>query len=78
MKEAVTVSNVTKHFQRKTAVNHISFSVLKKEKLQPFSGQMGQGRQPSISMILGLLKPSEGEIKLFNSRFPMINRFVKK
>lgn len=31
MKEAITVSNVSKHFHRKTAVNHISFSIEKGE-----------------------------------------------
>ncbi|NDK01247.1 ABC transporter, ATP-binding protein yvfR [Bacillus subtilis subsp. subtilis] len=65
MKEAVTVSNVTKHFQRKTAVNHISFSIEKGE-IAAILGPNGAGKTTVISMILGLLKPSEGEIKLFN------------
>lgn len=45
MKEAVTVSNVTKHFQRKTAVNNISFSIEKGEIAA--IREMGQGRRPS-------------------------------
>ncbi|WP_083427958.1 ABC transporter ATP-binding protein [Bacillus sp. FMQ74] len=65
MKEAVTVSNVTKHFQRKTAVNNISFSIEKGE-IAAILGPNGAGKTTVISMILGLLKPSEGEIKLFN------------
>lgn len=65
MKEAVTVSNVTKHFHRKTAVNHISFSIEKGE-IAAILGPNGAGKTTVISMILGLLKPSEGEIKLFN------------
>lgn len=65
MKEVVTVSNVTKHFHRKTAVNHISFSIEKGE-IAAILGPNGAGKTTVISMILGLLKPSEGEIKLFN------------
>lgn len=65
MKEAITVSNVSKHFHRKTAVNHISFSIEKGE-IAAILGPNGAGKTTVISMILGLLKPSEGEIKLFN------------
>ncbi|PJY99517.1 MULTISPECIES: ABC transporter ATP-binding protein [Bacillus] len=65
MNEAVTVSNVTKHFQKKTAVNNISFSI-KKGEIAAILGPNGAGKTTVISMILGLLKPSEGEIKRFN------------
>lgn len=65
MNEAVSVSNVTKQFQHKTAVNNISFS-MKKGEIAAILGPNGAGKTTVISMILGLLKPSEGEIKLFN------------
>ncbi|MHA6486768.1 ABC transporter ATP-binding protein [Bacillus cabrialesii] len=65
MNEAVTVSNVTKQFQQKTAVNNISFSI-KKGEIAAILGPNGAGKTTVISMILGLLKPSEGDIKLFN------------
>lgn len=65
MNEAVTVSNVTKQFQKKTAVNNISFSI-KKGEIAAILGPNGAGKTTVISMILGLLKPSEGEIKRFN------------
>ncbi|OEI75788.1 ABC transporter ATP-binding protein [Bacillus subtilis] len=65
MNEAISVSNVTKQFQQKTAVNHISFSIEKGE-IAAILGPNGAGKTTVISMILGLLKPSEGEIKLFN------------
>lgn len=65
MNEAVSVSNVTKHFQQKTAVNNISFSIEKGE-IAAILGPNGAGKTTVISMILGLLKPSEGDIKLFN------------
>ncbi|MBU2658652.1 ABC transporter ATP-binding protein [Bacillus cabrialesii] len=65
MNEAVSVSNVTKHFQKKTAVNNISFSI-KKGEIAAILGPNGAGKTTVISMLLGLLKPSQGEIKLLN------------
>ncbi|WP_217448361.1 ABC transporter ATP-binding protein [Bacillus tequilensis] len=65
MNETILVSNVTKQFQQKTAVNNISFS-MKKGEIAAILGPNGAGKTTVISMILGLLKPSEGEIKLFN------------
>ncbi|MEG7334989.1 ABC transporter ATP-binding protein [Bacillus sp. 0102A] len=65
MNEAVSVSNVIKQFQQKTAVNNISFSI-KKGEIAAILGPNGAGKTTVISMILGLLKPSEGDIKLFN------------
>ncbi|SPU01509.1 ABC efflux transporter ATP-binding protein [Bacillus tequilensis] len=65
MNETVSVSNVTKQFQQKTAVNNISFS-MKKGEIAAILGPNGAGKTTVISMILGLLKPSGGEIKLFN------------
>ncbi|QHM19146.1 SkfA peptide export ATP-binding protein SkfE [Bacillus subtilis] len=76
MKEAITVSNVTKHFHRKTAVNHISFSIEKGE-IAAILGPNGAGKTTVISMILGLLKPTKGEIKLFN-RLPDDQRVREK
>ncbi|MDU0155331.1 ABC transporter ATP-binding protein [Bacillus cabrialesii] len=65
MNEAVSVNNVTKHFQKKTAVNNISFSI-KKGEIAAILGPNGAGKTTVISMLLGLLKPSQGEIKLLN------------
>ncbi|WIW29908.1 ABC transporter ATP-binding protein [Bacillus inaquosorum] len=76
MNEAVSVSNVTKHFQQKTAVNNISFSIEKGE-VAAILGPNGAGKTTVISMILGLLKPTKGEIKLFN-RLPDDQRVREK
>ncbi|MBY4602411.1 MULTISPECIES: ABC transporter ATP-binding protein [Bacillus] len=65
MNEIVSVRNVTKQFQQKTAVNNISFSI-KKGEITAILGPNGAGKTTVISMILGLLKPGKGEIKLFN------------
>ncbi len=76
MNEAVSVSNVTKHFQQKTVVNNISFSIEKGE-IAAILGPNGAGKTTVISMILGLLKPTKGEIKLFN-RLPDDQRVREK
>jgi ABC-2 type transport system ATP-binding protein len=65
MNEILTFTNVTKSFQHKTAVNHVSFSIAKGE-VVAILGPNGAGKTTTISMILGLLKPTTGEIQLFN------------
>ncbi len=64
MNEAVSISHVTKQFQQKTAVDNVSFNI-KKGEVAAILGPNGAGKTTVISMILGLLKPSKGEIKLF-------------
>ncbi len=65
MNEILTLTNVTKLFQHKTAVNNVSFSIAKGE-VVAILGPNGAGKTTTISMILGLLKPTAGEIHLFN------------
>lgn len=67
MNEVVSLTNVTKAFQHKLAVNDVSFSIGKGE-VVAILGPNGAGKTTTISMILGLLKPTEGEVKLFNQR----------
>lgn len=67
MNEVVSLTNVTKSFQHKHAVNDVSFSIGKGE-VVAILGPNGAGKTTTISMILGLLKPTEGEVKLFNQR----------
>ncbi|MBS4213099.1 ABC transporter ATP-binding protein [Neobacillus rhizophilus] len=65
MNEILTVTNVTKSFHRKKAVNDVSFSITKGE-VVAILGPNGAGKTTTISMILGLLKPTSGEVRLFN------------
>jgi len=67
MNEVLRLTNVTKTFPQKTAVNHVSFSVTKGE-VVAILGPNGAGKTTTISMILGLLKPTAGDIKLFDAR----------
>jgi ABC-2 type transport system ATP-binding protein len=53
-----------KHGQSFTAVNDISFS-LKKGQILGLLGPNGAGKSTTISMLLGSLTPTTGEIKFF-------------
>lgn len=61
----ITLKGVTKVFGKKTAVRNLSLEI-KKGEVFGFLGPNGAGKTTTIKMILGLLRPSKGEIKLFN------------
>lgn len=65
MNEILRLTNVTKSFQHKKAVNDVSFTIGKGE-VVAILGPNGAGKTTTISMILGLLKPTAGEVTLFN------------
>jgi ABC-2 type transport system ATP-binding protein len=59
-KEVITAHNLTKRFDGFTAVDHITFSVNEGE-VVGYLGPNGSGKTTTIRMLLGLLRPSEGE-----------------
>ncbi|MDF2586960.1 MAG: multidrug transporter ATPase [Anaerocolumna sp.] len=61
MNEIIRVSNLTKRFKERIAVNNISFSV-EKGSVFGFLGTNGAGKSTTIKMLTGLLLPSEGDI----------------
>lgn len=58
--EVILAHNLTKRFDSFTAVDHISFSVYAGE-VVGYLGPNGSGKTTTIRMLLGLLRPSEGE-----------------
>lgn len=60
----IEVSGLTKIFKTITAVNHIDFTVYKGDVLG-FLGPNGAGKSTTIRMLLSLIKPSAGSIKIF-------------
>lgn len=58
--DAVSTDNLTKRFDHFVAVNHISFAV-PQGAIFGFLGPNGSGKTTTIRMLLGLLKPSEGQ-----------------
>ena len=60
----VEVKNLTKTFDDFTAVNDISFSIPVRE-IIGLLGPNGAGKTTTIQMILGLITPSAGSIRIF-------------
>jgi len=60
----VEVFNLTKKFGKLVAVDDISF-VIKRGEILGFLGPNGAGKTTTINMLLGLIKPTKGEIRIF-------------
>jgi ABC-2 type transport system ATP-binding protein len=61
----IEVKNLTKKFKNFTAVNNISFTLVKNKTLG-LLGPNGCGKTTSIGMILGLITPTDGEVLIDN------------
>ena len=69
----IQVKNLTKIFKNNFAVNKINFDI-EKNKTVGLLGPNGCGKTTSIGMILGLIKPSEGEILIENKNLQSFKR----
>ena len=61
MKNLVEVKNVKKNYGKNEAVKGISFNI-KEDEILGLLGPNGSGKTTTIGMLLGLLKPTSGEI----------------
>jgi len=64
MSSIIQVSDLTKEFNEITAVDNLSFTVNEKE-VYGFLGQNGAGKSTTIRMLLSLIRPTHGAIKIF-------------
>jgi ABC-2 type transport system ATP-binding protein len=64
----VEIKNLTKRFGDYTAVDDVSFSVSEGE-IVGLLGPNGAGKTTTIHMILGMVTPSAGEIRIFGKPF---------
>ncbi len=64
--EIIQVRNVSKFFKNAKAVNDLSFSVQKGD-VYGFLGQNGAGKSTMIRMLLTLIKPTKGSIRIFGN-----------
>ena len=67
------IINLTKQFKKIKAVDNISLEVQKGD-IYGFLGPNGAGKTTSIRMIMGIIKPDIGSIKLNGSDINTINR----
>ena len=68
MFRTLKVENLTKSFDSKKVLDNISFSV-KKDEVFGLLGPNGAGKTTMIRVILDILKPDTGEVKIFGERF---------
>jgi len=62
----LSIKNLSKSFVGKTAVDNVSFDILKGE-IVGFLGPNGAGKTTTLRMALGLVKPNNGTIELFEA-----------
>ncbi|HSN60183.1 MAG TPA: ABC transporter ATP-binding protein [Ferruginibacter sp.] len=65
MSVMLQVNNLSKNFDTLKAVNDLSFTVNEGD-VYGFLGQNGAGKSTTIRMLLTLIKPSSGEINIFD------------
>ncbi len=63
----IETNNLTKKFPGKVAVDHVNMHI-KRGEIYGFIGRNGAGKTTAMKLILGLLKPNEGEITLFGNK----------
>ena len=78
MKNSIIVENLSKNYSENKAVNNISFKINENE-IVGLLGPNGCGKTTTIAMILGLLKPSNGEIiidglNIENNRIKLLHK----
>lgn len=61
----IKIKNLTKKFKQNIAVSNLSLEIAKGE-VFGFLGPNGAGKTTTVKMILNLLKPTSGEISIFN------------
>ncbi|MBR4622189.1 MAG: ABC transporter ATP-binding protein [Ruminococcus sp.] len=60
---AIEINGLTKHFDGFT-LDHVSFNV-PKGSIMGFIGQNGAGKSTTINSLLGIIKPDEGDMRIF-------------
>ena len=68
MKNLVEVKNIKKNYGKNEAVKGISFNI-KEDEILGLLGPNGSGKTTTIGMLLGLLKPTSGEIFINGQKF---------
>ena len=73
MKGIIEISNLSKNFDNKNILKNINLKITKGESLV-IIGKSGSGKSLLMKCLLGILKPSQGEILIKNKKFFSIKR----
>ncbi|MCL6457020.1 MAG: ABC transporter ATP-binding protein [Gorillibacterium sp.] len=60
----IETSGLTKHYGQRKAVDHINLQIRKGD-IYGFLGPNGAGKTTTIRMLLGLIRPTEGSVRVF-------------
>jgi len=71
--EIIETSHLTKIFKNRTAVSDLNLSVFEGD-VFGFLGPNGAGKSTTIRMLLGLIRPTTGAIRLFKKPFPKFRK----
>jgi ABC-2 type transport system ATP-binding protein len=74
---AIEVKNLTKRFGDLTAVDQLNLGINKGE-VFGFLGPNGAGKTTSIRMMVGLIKPTSGEVVIEGEKIEAVSRGVKR
>ena len=78
MKPIVEVKNLIKNYGEKEAVKSVSFKI-NEDEILGLLGPNGSGKTTTIGMMLGLLKPTSGDILIEGKKLKKIElKFSKK
>ncbi|MNH80857.1 putative ABC transporter ATP-binding protein YxlF [compost metagenome] len=67
MEHILKTTNLTKTYDKHVAVNQMNMSIGKGE-IYGFLGQNGAGKTTAIRMMLGLVKPTSGDVEMFGEK----------
>lgn len=73
MKETVTTNMLTKEYGGIECVSHLNMSV-REGRIYGFLGPNGAGKSTTLKMLLGLVRPTAGDITIFGKRLTPKNR----
>ena len=73
MKEIIKTENLSKRYGDTLIVKGINLSVMEGT-IYGFCGPNGAGKSTTLKMLLGLVRPTEGEISLFGKKMTAKNR----
>jgi ABC-2 type transport system ATP-binding protein len=65
----IETSNLTRRYGKKISVNNLNLHV-SKGSIFGFLGPNGAGKTTTIRMLLGLIRPTSGQIRIFNQTLP--------